>query len=318
MDRAAVAVVGGGAWGLALAAAAARTGQPTFMHSRRVSNGSLPTGVTHVLKFAEVGERARLVILAVPSHVVRGVLRELGDQLDGRHLVVHGIRGFVGEAAHLERIGEVVRAETPVRRIGALGGPALADDLTAGRPSVLVVGSHFPEVNAAVVCSLGGESLRIYSTDDLIGLEWASAVVGCLAVGVGYAQAVGLSAGLLAGVISRAVQEGAKLAAAAGGDERTLLGLAGNGDLLACAGQPDRPEVAVGAALGRGASLEEAVKTAKHRVEAVELIPRIASWAEKRGVSAPIFSALAHGVLASKPTKEIVRELMTGPIEDRG
>jgi glycerol-3-phosphate dehydrogenase (NAD(P)+) len=151
-----------------------------------------------------------------------------------------------------------------------------------------------------------------------VGVEWASAIVGCLAVGVGYAQATLMSPGLLAGFVSRAIQEGAKIAAAAGGDERTLLGLAGYGDLLACAGQPDRPEVAVGSALGRGASLEEATKAAKHRVEALELIPRIAAWAKGRRVSAPIMNALAQGVLASTPMSEIVQQLMSAPIEDRG
>jgi glycerol-3-phosphate dehydrogenase (NAD(P)+) len=166
--------------------------------------------------------------------------------------------------------------------------------------------------------ALGSASLRVYCTDDLIGLEWASAIVGCLAVGVGYAQAVSLSPGLIAAFVSRAVQEGAKIAAAAGGDERTLLGLAGYGDLLACAGQPDRPEVAVGAALGRGERLEAALKKTKHRVEALELIPRIAAWAASRRVSAPIFGALADGVLASKPMSEIVHQLMMAPIEDRG
>jgi glycerol-3-phosphate dehydrogenase (NAD(P)+) len=190
--------------------------------------------------------------------------------------------------------------------------------LAAGRPSILVAGSQFPEVTAAVATALGSKSLRVYCTDDLIGLEWASAIVGCLAVGVGYAQAASLSPGLLAAFVSRAVQEGAKIAAAAGGDERTLLGLAGYGDLLACAGQPDRPEVAVGAALGRGEPLEAALKKTKHRVEALELVPRVAAWAAGRRVSAPIFGALADGVLASKPMSDIVHKLMTAPIEDRG
>src|SRR5262249_53198335 len=150
--------------------------------------------------------------------------RDLGDHLDGRHLVVHGVRGLAGE--QLARVTEIVRQETPARRVGALGGPVLADDLLAGRPSVLVCGSHFPEVNDAVTAALAHESVRVYSTDDLVGLEWASALVGCLAIGVGYAQALGLSPGLIAAYISRSVAEGARIAAAAGGDERTLLGLA--------------------------------------------------------------------------------------------
>ena len=323
MARMGVAVIGGGTWGLALAAAAARTargGEATLLYSRRARgalDGALPDGVAQAHDLAEVGARARLVLLAVPSHVAREVLRGLGDHLDGGHYVVHGVRGLEGEA--MSTIAEVVRQETPARRVGALGGPALADDLLESRPSVMVCGSQYPEVNAALQAAFTTPTLRLYTTDDLRGLEWASALVGCLAIGVGYAQGVGLGAGLSAAMIARSIQEAARLAAAAGGDERTLLGLAGYGDLLASIEQKGRPEVALGEALARGRSLEEALRESKQRVEAVELIPRVAAWAERLGVRAPIFTALTKGVLSSRSRspEKIIRELMTGPIDDR-
>jgi glycerol-3-phosphate dehydrogenase (NAD(P)+) len=309
-----VAVLGGGTWGLALAAAAARTSE-TILYSRRAHNGSLPKGVERCADFQEIGRRARLIIVAVPSEIARVVLRQIGDHLDGRHLVVHGVRGLAGE--ELARVTEVVRQETPARRVGALGGPVLAEDLLAGRPSVMVCGSHFSEVNEAIRAALGHESVRIYTTGDLVGLEWASALVGCLAIGVGYAQALGLSPGLIAAFVSRSVAEAARIAAAAGGEEHTLLGLAGYGDLLACAGQTERPEVVVGRALAQNKPLIEAMRGLKTRVEAVELIPRIVIFAEKHGVSCPIFRSLGDGILASRSTDEIVRALMTAPVEDR-
>src|SRR5262249_12990809 len=148
--------------------------------------------------------------------------------------------------------------------------------------------------------------------------EWASALVGCLAIGVGFAQGMGLGAGLSAAVIARSIQEAARIAAAAGGDERTLLGLSGYGDLLASIEQPQRAEVALGQALARGRSLEDALRDSKQRVEAVELVPRVTAWAEQSGVRAPIFRALTEGVLSSARSPEvIVRELMTAQIEER-
>jgi glycerol-3-phosphate dehydrogenase (NAD(P)+) len=316
MQEDAVAIIGGGPWGLALAAGLARSGRTTLLHSRRQLDGLLPRGVTLAKSHAEIGERARLIVLAVPSNIVRDVARSIGDHIDGRHFLVHGIRGLVGEA--MSPVSEILRAETPARRIGALGGPVLADDLTAGRPSVLVCGSAFPEVCRAVDAAISCPQVRVYTTDDLRGLEWASALVGCLAVGVGYAAAVGFGAGLLAAFISRGVQEAGRLAAAAGGEERTLLGLAGYGDLLASVEQKERPEVMIGRSLAKGRTLAQALDDAKLRVEAVELIPRVAAWAQRTGVSAPIFHALAHGVLAAKPVDAIVNELMTAPIESRG
>jgi glycerol-3-phosphate dehydrogenase (NAD(P)+) len=219
-----VAVIGAGAWGLALAAAAARASGSAMLYSRKPL-GTPPAGVTLVGDMKDVGAGARIVVLAVPSGVAREVARQLGDHIDGRHFVVHGIRGLSGP--NLDPVSEVVRQETPARRVGALGGPALAEDLLAGKPSVLVCGSAFPEVSSAVAEAFGSRALRVYTTTDLRGLEWASALVGCLAIGIGLAQEAGVSPGLVAAVISRGVEEAARIAEAAGGEERTLLGLAG-------------------------------------------------------------------------------------------
>jgi glycerol-3-phosphate dehydrogenase (NAD(P)+) len=171
-------------------------------------------------------------------------------------------------------------------------------------------------VNRALQQAFGSPTLRLYATDDLLGLEWASALVGCLAIGVGYARGVGLGPGLLAAVITRGVEEAARLAAAAGGSERTLLGLAGYGDLLASIAQTDRPEVLLGEALAAGKTLAEALAQGSQRVEAVELTGRVVAWAEASGIRAPVFGALARGILRGRATDALVHELMTGPVVD--
>ncbi|HEY8080382.1 MAG TPA: glycerol-3-phosphate dehydrogenase, partial [Labilithrix sp.] len=283
--------------------------------SRRELDGRLPRGVKVVRDVAEVTKDARLLVLAVPTSAARSVARDLGDHVDGSHYVVHGVRGLEGD--DLRTISDIVREETPVRRTGALGGPALAQDLIEGRASVLVVGSRYPEVNEAVSAAFGSPTLRVYPTNDLRGLEYASALVGCLTILIGYAQAIDLSPGLVAALISRSIGEASRIAAAAGGDERTLLGLAGYGDLLASISQTSRPEVIVGTALAKGKSREEAVRAAELRVEAVELVPRVAHWAEEHGTRAPIFKALSAGVIQGKKADSILHELMTLPIQDR-
>ena len=225
----------------------------------------------------------------------------------------------------LETISDIVRAETPVRRVGALGGPVLASDLLVGSPSVMVGASHYPEVTRALRDVFGSASLRLFTTHDLRGLEWASALVGCLAIGVGYARGVGVGPGLLAALITRGVEEAGRLAALAGGEERTLLGLAGYGDLLASISQTERPEVRVGEALARGESVTQAVAGVGQRVEAVDLIARIAAWGASKGARFPVFDALCEAVgVASQPlgsspgttpasrvSAALVRELMS-------
>ncbi len=330
MTRPVVGVIGGGAWGIALAAAAARTGTTTLLLSRRSRDVALPAGVTAARDEADIGERARLILLAVPSEVARAVARSLGAHVDGRHFIVHGVRGLVtrtdavlgGDDGDLETISDILRDETPVRRVGALGGPALASDLLAGSPSVMVGGSHYPEVNLALRAAFGSPSLRLFTTSDLRGLEWASALVGCLAIGVGYARGVGVGPGLLAALITRGVEEAGRLAAVAGGEERTLLGLAGYGDLLASISQTERPEVRVGEAIARGESVKQAVAGVGQRVEAIDLIGRIASWGSSKGARFPVFEALCEaiagagtapvaGTPAWRVSAALVRELMS-------
>jgi len=302
----AVGVLGGGPWGLALAKAAARGSSATWLHSRRAQD-DVVAGVRMTRSLAELA-RCRLLIVAVPSTLARDVARALGEHLDGSHLVVHGIRGLSG--AELTTVSRIFREETPARRLGALGGPVQAAELAEGRPSAMVVASDFAEVTTAVREALEGEQLQVHASRDLRGLEWASALVGCLSIGVGYAQArPDISPGLLAALASRAADEAASVVVAAGADERTFYGLGGYGDLLASLALADRPEVVLGRELARGATLDEARARARLRVEAIDLVPRIAAFARERGVRADILGAIAAMLDGSAPRNNVIATL---------
>jgi glycerol-3-phosphate dehydrogenase (NAD(P)+) len=309
-----VGIVGGGPWGVALARAAARAGSKVRMWTRRETDGGRLIRVT--TEYAEIA-KSRLLVLAVPSLVARSVARSLGDHLDGAHLVVHGIRGLgqsvedADKNRELETISDILREETPVRRLGALGGPVQADELHTGTASALVVGSHYPEVIAAVTEALSGPWLRVYPTHDLRGLEWASAMVGCMSIGVGFAKAAGAGPGLLAALISRAVHDAGRIAVVAGAEEPTIYGLGGYGDLLASIALDQRPEVVVGRALAQGKTVDQAVDEAKLRVEAIDLIPRVCAFAKKHGVQAPAFEGLAR-MLEGHRGEEILGKFFHG------
>lgn len=326
-----VAVVGGGLWGRSLAKSAARAGSKVTLISRREAarshEGHAPQpstelhGVTITKELAHA-KHARLILLATPSSVVRQVTQQLGEHLDGSHFIVHGVRGLVadhgaddaGDGDELLTVSDVVRSELAARRLGALGGPALAEDLELGAPSVLVAASRFPEVNELLARALGSAALRIYPTADLRGLEWASALVGCLAIGIGFAKQLSLSPGLIAAVLCRSMNEAGRIAKAAGGDEATLLGLGGYGDLLASVEMKTRPEVLLGRALAQGASMTDALERAGARVEAVELLPKLVRFAERHQVRAPIFAALERGLHKTASPRSLLDELMTLPM----
>ncbi|MEZ4407063.1 MAG: NAD(P)-binding domain-containing protein [Polyangiales bacterium] len=303
-----VGVVGGGRWGLALSCAARRAGRDVVLYSRRGHVEADAHAVEVTTDLGEVARRATLILVAVPSEVVRDVARQLGDHVDGSHLIAHGIRGLSGEG--LTPISDVIRAETPCRRVGALGGPAIADDLIEGRPGVIAVGSRYREVTRAVADALWSGSLRVSESDDLVGLEWASALSGGLFVAIGYARAIGVGPALLAGLLTRGVHEAARIAAAAGADERTFFLLPGIGDVMAAMGNDDRPECRLGAALARGKTLDEARAEARLRVEAPELIPRVVAFARAKRLDARVFTVMDAVLRGELDPSGVIERLM--------
>lgn len=314
MARAGVAIVGGGKWGVALAAAASRIGGDVRLVTRREVEVT-PRGVTVTTNVPSAAE-AELVVLAVPSSAALDVVHQLAGGLDADHMVVHASRGLVGDS--LQTVTEVICAATATKLVGALGGPVLASDLLASNPSMIVCGASADVVGYTFVKRFMSPSLRVYTTNDVLGVEWAAALVGCLTTVVGYAQEIGLNPGIIAGLITRGVQEASRIVTAAGGVGETLLGLAGYGELLAAVSQRDRPEVILGSALARGMSLEDAARGHKSRVEAVSLAPRLAHWIGAHHVRAPIFVALAEDVFTGRPVEQIMANLMTLPVEDPG
>jgi glycerol-3-phosphate dehydrogenase (NAD(P)+) len=302
-----VGIVGGGGFGQGLAAAAAREGRECLLWSRRAMKLDLPK-VAIVSELRELA-RSELILVAVPSEHVAPLARELGAHLDGGHLVAHVSRGLVGD--RLETLSHVIRTETPVRRVGVLAGPLSADALAKGIPSGGIVGSRFPEVTRAVRDAIGGARVRLYSTDDVLGVEIASAMVGLLALTAGFAQGIGLGPSTLAILGTRGLAEAARLGVALGADERTFHGLAGTGDLMSALGGDDRPESRLGRALAAGKTLEEAGRAAGANIEGVSIAGRVARFAHRVGIDTPITDAVAAMLAGEMTPGEAIEMLMT-------
>lgn len=305
-----VAVIGAGGFGRALAKCSARVGRRVILYSR----GAKPIDVEGVRVTAELGEvaQAELVLLAVPSPHVAGVAEQLGHYLDGGHLIVHVSRGLVGH--ELQTVSETVRARTPVRRLGALAGPLVADALASGEPAGGVIGSLFPEVADAVCEALAGPALRIYRTSDLVGVELANALGGIVALTLGYAQALELGPGTLAMLATRGLSEATRVGEGRGASARTFAGLAGAGDLIAAVGGDGRPEVTFGRLLGQGASLDEASAAAGAHVEGAKIAPLVSEWAARKQVEVPLTDAVTKLIEGTAGAKQVLRELMERPL----
>ncbi|MGB1013091.1 MAG: NAD(P)-binding domain-containing protein [Nannocystaceae bacterium] len=243
-----LAILGGGAFGWGLADAAARTGQKVLLWSRRPQRQATDSiAITQML--GDVAQ-AELLVFAIPSQHVTAVASELAKHLDGSHLLAHVSRGIVGE--DLRSLTQVLREETPCRRIGALAGPVVARALSDGSPAAAIIGSRFPEVQKAVRQALSSPNFQVYATDDVQGVEFASTVVGLLSLAIGYGQHNGLRPSTLAMLVTRGLREAAQLGVRLGARAETFQGLAGMGDLLAAMAGDGRPELAAGRKLAGG------------------------------------------------------------------
>lgn len=288
-----IGVLGSGSFGRGIAAAAGRHGREVLIATRRELTGELGANVRRVDVLADLA-RAELIFLAAPSQVLPEVARELGENLDGRHYLVHVSRGLVPGDEALHTLSQVLRDVTPCRRVGALAGPITVQALEGGQPSGGVIGTRFNEVATAVREAFAGSELRIYNNADVLGVEVASAFVGLLAVALGFAREIGATPETLAVFLSRAMVEGQQFLPTLGGRPDTMLGLAGQGNLLAVTLGTRLPEIAVGEALARGVDLAEAVRDSGAHIESVQLAGRLTDHARRFGIAAPITATIAE------------------------
>ena len=240
-----------------------------------------------------LASEARFVVMAVSSTNVRDRARELGEVLDGSHIVVHAIGALAtpdrsSGATGWERVSEVMALGLPTLKIGALAGPALPADLVAGEYASMVIASAFDEVVAEGRRLLNvPPQLRLYSSKDLAGVELASALAGAYTVALGLCDGLGMGVGPRAVLITRAVAEASRLGQASGAEARTFAGLAGLGNLLVRAS-----ERSVDYELGRRLA-DGIVSADAQRTEGARAAIAGAELAAKLRVRVPVLTGVA-------------------------
>jgi glycerol-3-phosphate dehydrogenase (NAD(P)+) len=303
-----VGIIGAGSFGTALGSVLARAGRHVILWSRdtavvsaiqsqrrspRLPNAPLPAPLEATADPKRLAAEARFLVLAVQSTNVRDRARELGEVLDGSHIVVHAIGALA--APTNERVSEVMAQGLPTLKLGVLAGPALPADLIDGQFSSMVIASVFDEVVAEGRRLLNAPpALRVYSSKDLIGVELASAMSGAYTVALGLADGLGMGAGPRAVLITRAIAEGSRLGVAAGAEARTFAGLAGLGNLLVRAATDRSADYLLGRRLADGVVTADSARTegARAALAGVEL-------ARKLRVRMPVLDGVA-AVLVGK------------------
>jgi glycerol-3-phosphate dehydrogenase (NAD(P)+) len=319
------AVIGAGAWGTALADLLSRNEHRVVLWSyesdvaesintrhsnpRFLPGASLSRSLRATVSLEDALSGAELVTYVTPSHVLRGIARRAAPATSPGATLVVASKGIERET--LRMMSDVVREETGASSVVALSGPSFAAEV-AQRQATAVVAASVNEADA--ICSqraFSNATFRVYTHDDEIGVELGGALKNVMAIATGMAEGLGLGYNSRAALITRGLAEIARLGDALGANPRTFAGLAGLGDLvLTCTGALSRNR-ALGAEIGRGATLDEALATRDTVAEGVVTTQSAHALAAREGVEMPIVSAVHRILFEQQSPRDAINDLMS-------
>lgn len=322
-----LAVIGGGSWGTALAIVLAPQSEwvrlwvfeeelAERMQTTRENDAFLPgfrlsEHVWTTSNLAEALSGADIVLGVMPSKHARRLYREMLPHLHPGMLFVSATKGI--ESNGLLRMSEVIQGVMRAKfepQVAVLSGPSFAREIARGDPAAIVVSSNNPATASHVQSAFSGKTLRLYTNADPIGVEVGAALKNVIAISAGICHGLGLGNNTQAALITRGLAEITRLALAMGGQEKTLAGLAGLGDLvLTCSGGLSRNRK-VGMELADGKTLAQITGSMRMVAEGVETCDAAVALGEKFNVDLPIIQQM-HAVLhGSKTPQQAIRELM--------
>jgi glycerol-3-phosphate dehydrogenase (NAD(P)+) len=319
-----VAVIGAGSWGTAVAAIASRNA-PTVLWARRselvddiaqtrtnaryLPDFVLPDALHCTCDLEEAVKEADVVVMGVPSHGFRDVLREAAASVGGDVPIVSLTKGF--EASTLQRMTEVIADELPGRPAGVLTGPNLAKEVVAGWPAAAVIAFRDLALATELQPLFGAEAFRVYTHEDVTGCEVAGALKNVMALAAGMADGMGFGDNTKAALMTRGLAELTRLGVALGGEPLTFAGLAGMGDLVATCTSRQSRNRGVGEQLGRGRKLDEIVDEMNMVAEGVKTVGPVVALARKHGVEMPIAEQVLAVVEGRQTAADTIVALMS-------
>lgn len=327
-----IAILGGGAWGTALAIVLTRSPRHTvrlWAYESEVRNSiaaqrenllylpgcEIPAQVTATNDYAEALEGAEIVVSVMPSNHCRGVFQKILPYLKPQMLLVSATKGIESDT-HLrmsEIIHEVIHSGKGFSpRIGALSGPSFAREVALGDPTAITIASTDAELAQTIQREFSDPLFRIYTNDDVIGVELGGALKNVIAIAAGICAGLELGHNSVAALVTRGLAEITRLAVACGGRPETLSGLAGLGDLvLTCTVSLSRNR-SVGVELGRGRTLPDIVASMHGAVaEGIPTTHAAVGLAQRYGVEIPITQQMYEILQNGKSPRDAMQDLMT-------
>jgi glycerol-3-phosphate dehydrogenase (NAD(P)+) len=323
-----IGVVGAGSWGTALAQHLALKGigvdlwvreRDVFhqIRDRRINNTflagiRLSKKIEPVQSFKKVAHEKDLVLIVVPSHVFRGTLRKLAPYLLAGAPLVVGTKGI--ESKTLMTMSQVVKSIIPEHgsaSFACLSGPSFAREVCEKHPTAVTLASSDKGLARSLQEVFSTEYFRVYTTQDVIGVELGGALKNVIAIGAGVSDGLGFGSNARAALITRGAAEMARLGVALGADPVTFAGLAGIGDLiLTCTGDLSRNRM-VGLKIAQGMPIDKIISSMKMVAEGIKTSLSAYRLAKKMGIEMPITTEVYHIIHKGKDPKRAVKDVMT-------
>jgi len=318
------AVIGGGAWGTAIADRLARNGHDTVLWAREkdvveaintrhenprfLADIPLSPALVAAAEMSQALRGAQLVVYAAPSHVLRPVVASCAQHIGATTVLSVATKGIERETLAL--MTDVVAEAAPGHPVVAVSGPSFAAEVAKGQPTAVVAACAEQSAAKLVQGAMSASAFRVYTSDDVVGVELGGALKNVMALATGILDGLGMGFNPRAALITRGLAEMTRLGVALGAKADTFAGLAGLGDLvLTCTGALSRNR-AVGVAIGMGQTLDEALAGKDTVAEGVLNTQSAKALADKTGVAMPIVDA-AHRILFDGcAPRDAVAELM--------
>ncbi|MCI8546827.1 MAG: NAD(P)-dependent glycerol-3-phosphate dehydrogenase [Clostridia bacterium] len=323
-----IAIIGSGSWGVALAIYLAGQGHSvniwSFSEEERdllnkdrkckfLPNAVIPENVYCSTDMKEVLEGTEIILHVTPSKFTRDTIKKYKDYVKNQSVIICS-KGF--EADTLKTLDDVAKEELPNNKIGVLSGPSHAEEVSILIPTALVVASEYKELSDLVVDIFKSEKMRMYTSQDVKGVELGGALKNIIAFCAGVSAGLNLGDNTFAALLTRGLVELSRLGVALGGKKETFYGLTGLGDLIVTCSSMHSRNRRAGMLIGQGKTIEETRKEVGMTIESIDNIEVAYKLAKKYNIEVPIINTVYEVLFNKLDPREAVNILMTRDLKE--
>ena len=323
-----ICIIGSGSWGVALAIYLAGQGHSvniwSFSEEERdllnkdrkckfLPNAVIPENVYCSTDMKEVLEGTEIILHVTPSKFTRDTIKKYKDYVKNQSVIICS-KGF--EADTLKTLDDVAKEELPNNKIGVLSGPSHAEEVSILIPTALVVASEYKELSDLVVDIFKSEKMRMYTSQDVKGVELGGALKNIIAFCAGVSAGLNLGDNTFAALLTRGLVELSRLGVALGGKKETFYGLTGLGDLIVTCSSMHSRNRRAGMLIGQGKTIEETRKEVGMTIESIDNIEVAYKLAKKYNIEVPIINTVYEVLFNKLDPREAVNILMTRDLKE--